>query len=209
MEPNWAAENLQVIRTLMERSAIYRRALGPIMIFTGCIGTLAAAIGLFRQIDSAQGFVRFWIGTGFLTIAGVLILIRRQAIKDVEPFWSPPTRRIAQAATPPLLVGLAAAMPFFFFEWRDATLAWWLVPIWLALYGCALSAAGFFMQRGMKIFGWCFVAFGCVILIAGTCMPRLVPPLDRAHLVMGGCFGGLHLLYGIYLYFTEKRKSSA
>ena len=34
MEPNWAAEHLQVIRTLMERSALYRRALAPIMSFT-------------------------------------------------------------------------------------------------------------------------------------------------------------------------------
>src|SRR6266446_9747026 len=38
MESNWAAEHLQVIRTLMERSAVYRRALAPIMIFNGIVG---------------------------------------------------------------------------------------------------------------------------------------------------------------------------
>ena len=36
METNWAAEQLQTIRTLMERSAVYRRALAPIMLFAGC-----------------------------------------------------------------------------------------------------------------------------------------------------------------------------
>jgi hypothetical protein len=209
MESNWATENLQVIRTLMERSAVYRRALGPVMIFTGCMGTAASLIALWRGIDSGQGFVRFWVATGFLTIIGVLLLIRRQALKDVEPFWSPPTRRIAQAITPPLLVGLAAATPFLVFQWRDSSLTWWLVPFWFGLYGCALSSAGFFMQRGMKIFGWCFVAFGCGIFVIGTCLPQLVPPLKQAHVLMGGAFGGLHLLYGIYLYFTEKRKNAA
>ena len=38
MESNWAAEHLQTIRTLMERSAIYRRALAPIMLFAGLTG---------------------------------------------------------------------------------------------------------------------------------------------------------------------------
>ena len=42
MESNWAAEHLQVIRTLMERSAVYRRALAPVMIFNGCLGCIAA-----------------------------------------------------------------------------------------------------------------------------------------------------------------------
>ncbi len=47
METNWAAEQLQTIRTLMERSAVYRRALAPIMLFVGFVGVLAAAIGCF------------------------------------------------------------------------------------------------------------------------------------------------------------------
>ena len=35
MNTNWAEENLKAIRTLMERSAVYRRALGPIMLMAG------------------------------------------------------------------------------------------------------------------------------------------------------------------------------
>jgi hypothetical protein len=33
-----------------------------------------------------------------------------------------------------------------------------------------------------------------------------VPPA-AGHWVMGGVFGGLHLAYGIYLYFTEQRRN--
>ena len=46
MDSNWASEQLQTIRTLMERSAIYRRALAPIMLVAGAAGVVAAGIGL-------------------------------------------------------------------------------------------------------------------------------------------------------------------
>jgi len=45
MESNAAAEHIQVIRTLMERAAVYRRALAPVMIFNGVLGILAGAFG--------------------------------------------------------------------------------------------------------------------------------------------------------------------
>ena len=48
MEANWATDHLQVIRTLMERSALYRRALAPIMLTCGVIGIAAATAGRSR-----------------------------------------------------------------------------------------------------------------------------------------------------------------
>jgi len=46
MESNQAAEHLQVIRTLMERAALYRRTLAPIMLCAGTLGLLAGAGGI-------------------------------------------------------------------------------------------------------------------------------------------------------------------
>jgi len=60
MEANWAAEHLQTIRTLMERSALYRRALAPIMIFNGAVGTIAALLGVGIKIESPLSFILFW-----------------------------------------------------------------------------------------------------------------------------------------------------
>ncbi len=54
MEPKWAEENLQTIRTLMERSAVYRRALAPIMLFAGLLGVTAAATGCHTIADAAD-----------------------------------------------------------------------------------------------------------------------------------------------------------
>ena len=45
MDNHWAVENLQTIRTLMERSAVYRRALAPIMIFVGTVGIVGGLVG--------------------------------------------------------------------------------------------------------------------------------------------------------------------
>ncbi len=44
----------------------------------------------------------------------------------------------------------------------------WLPLIWVVLYGCAFHAAGFFMPRGMRLFGWAFVIGGCGLFAAGV-----------------------------------------
>ena len=209
MESNWAAEHLQVIRTLMERSALYRRALAPIMIFNGVVGLAAAGLGWGLKVGSLPAYILFWAGVGVVAMAGSLLLVRRQALKESEPFWSPPTRRVTQALLPPLVAGFlisavvllntALAGPTF-----DNIPGLICLPLsWVVLYGCAFHAAGFFMPRGMKLFGWAFIIGGCGLFAAGG--PAWAGPLDWAHGIMGFFFGGLHLAYGIYLYFTEPR----
>ena len=209
MESNWAAEHLQVIRTLMERSAVYRRALAPVMIFNGVVGLAAAGLGWGLKVGSPRAFILFWASVAALAIAGSFLLARRQALKDTEPFWSPPTRRVAQALLPPLSGGLVIGAVVWARAGQDAqdpgSLAGmlWLPVAWVILYGCAFHAAGFFMPRGMKLFGWMFVLGGCALFAAGR--PNWGQPPDFAHGIMGFFFGGLHLAYGVYLYFTEPR----
>src|SRR5580693_9463690 len=110
MDTNWAAENLQAIRTLMERSAIYRRALAPVMTFTGLIGIVAAVIGGLLGIVAVRSFAVYWMSVGVIAIAGDFLLVRRQALRESEPFWSPPTRRVTQAMLPALFVGLVTGL---------------------------------------------------------------------------------------------------
>src|SRR5262245_55471267 len=105
MESNWAAEHLQVIRTLMERSAVYRRALAPVMIFNGVVGLAGAVTGWALDIGAPKPFISYWAGIGVLALAGSFLLMRRQALKASEAFWSPPTRRVTQAMLPPLTAG--------------------------------------------------------------------------------------------------------
>ena len=204
METNWAEENLRTIRTLMERSALYRRALAPIMLFAGTLGVVAAAAGLLFHLDSMRAFGGLWLGTAVVVVAGAFLIARRQALNDKEKFWSQPTRRVGQALLPPLFAGMFLGSAFVFVGNNNTILTF----IWLFFYGCALHSAGFFMPHGMKWFGWIFILFAStgVLLLAA-----IVPPTAEinAHWLMGFFFGVLHLAYGTYLYLTEKRKNAA
>ena len=213
MDSNWAAEHLQTIRTLMERSAIYRRALAPVMIYNGVVGLAAAALGWGLKVASPASFILFWYAVSVLALAGSFLLVRRQALKDAEPFWSPPTRRVTQALVPPLAAGFFLGL-LVWFNVNSAPPGMasplgmlWLPLGWVVLYGCAFHAAGFFMPRGMRIFGWAFILGGCALLGAG--LPDRFGPLVCAHGIMGVFFGALHLAYGIYLYFTERPGNEA
>ena len=203
MESNWATEHLQVIRTLMERSAVYRRALAPIMTFCGVVGIVAGVVGWWVKVESDRGFVLFWSAVAAVALLGSLFLVRRQALKDAEPFWSPPTRRVAQAMLPPFTIGMFVGVAVVFgFRADDAFVHTILAMVWAWLYGCALHSAGFFISRGIRILGWVYCAIGCALLASLMCMEELHL---QPHLLMAGLFGGLHLICGIYLYFTEKR----
>src|SRR5882724_10671565 len=93
MDSNWAAEHLQTIRTLMERSAVYRRALAPVTTFVGLVGLMAAVGGWMLNINSEKAFAIYWMAICLVVIGGAFFLVRKQALKNAEPFWSPPTRR--------------------------------------------------------------------------------------------------------------------
>jgi hypothetical protein len=207
MEPNQAVENLQVIRTLMERSAVYRRALAPIMLFTGAIGVLAAGAGLYFRVEEPRAFAELWLGTAAAAVAGAFLLARRQVIKDQEPFWSPPTRRVGQALLPPLLCGLFVGLMLTMLD-ANWVIDFSMAMVWMLFYGCALNAAGFFMTRGIKWFGWIFILGAIGIVVQRLLANSSLHP-QGANLMMGLFFGVLHLAYGAYLYLTEKRKNAA
>lgn len=209
MEPSSATSHLQVIRTLMERAGIYRRALAPIMIFLGILGSAGGLTGWLLSIRTGPTFAAFWIATSLAGVTGAFLIARAQAFKASEPFWSPPTRRVTQGLLPPLFVGLAGTVVLSLSSApADPRPGWWLLPLWLALYGCALHAAGFFMTRGIRLLGWVYIVLGAALaawFVFGAGPSELRP----AHLAMGLFFGLIHLAYGTYLYFTEQRKNEA
>ena len=63
------------------------------------------------------------------------------------------------------------------------------------------------MPRGMQWFGWIYVSSsGCNLTVYWQIQPKAE---ISAHWLMGFFFGVLHLVYGAYLYLTEKRKNAA
>ena len=176
------------------------------MIFNGVMGVVGATAGWVLKIGSPGGFTLFWASIAALALVGSFLLMRRQAIRESEPFWSPPTRRIAQAMLPAVFVGMVAGLLAAFCSGWNFVQPWGLPALWMLLYGCALNAAGFFMARGIKLLGWLFVLCGCGLMASRCCADGPLA-LIQCHQVMGAVFGGLHLAYGVYLYFTEQRRN--
>jgi len=188
----------------MERSTLYRRALAPIMLVSGAFG-LAAAIGTcFVKLETNREFSLYWMSVGVLAMLASLLLVRRQALKEAEEFWSLPTRRVIRAVLPAFLGGFLAGALYAISPQPLSETPWLLVITWLVLYGCGMHAAGFFMQRGIKLFGWFFIIGGVALAYAMQFRPQLQTS-ETAHYVMGIFFGVLHLACGIYLYISEKK----
>ena len=201
MSAQWAEENLDTIRTLMERVSVYRRALAPVAITVGLLGLAAAGLATAMGWTGEGRFAGYWLAVAVVVLSAVVVLVRRQALRDKEKILSPPIRRVVQALAPMLLAGLGlGVLEVLAREHRDSIR---LIALWMVLYGGALHAAGFFMQRGLRWLGLIFVFFGSICL----CLHELghVPVLKgNPHWLMGWAFGANHLVYGLYLKLTAK-----
>ena len=111
------------------------------------------------------------------------------------------------ALLPPLLSGLFISVVLTIVD-ADWQINLPMALFWMLFYGCALHSAGFFMTRGIKWLGWIFILAGSVLLASFGVMAHWQAG-GQPHLLMGGIFGGLHLVYGIYLHFTEPKTSAA
>ena len=131
MDSEAAAERLQVIRTLMERSAVYRRALAPIMLFLGVLGIVSSVAGTLLPMNTPARFLLYWLAISVTGLAGAFVLARREALRDKEAFWSPPTRRVAQALFPPLVTGGIAGVIIALSFGADKAVTWALPVIWI------------------------------------------------------------------------------
>jgi len=176
----------------------------------GATGIAAGAFALSHHFDSSQVFVEYWATVAVVCVAEAFLLIRRQAMKDSEPIWSPPTRRVAQAVTPAFLAALIAGVLFCRVRLPESGVVMLLVGVWMVLYGVAMHAAGFFMPRGVRVFGWGYALAGLAYLLywffnGPFWFTQWELSLRNCNLAMGVFFGGGHAAYGLYLYVTEKR----
>lgn len=201
MKTDQAHDTLITIRTLMERSSIYRRTLAPIMLFVGTLGMLGAAMGILLNIERVGIFATMWLGIAATAISGAFIIARNQAMKDKEAFWSAPTRRVTRALVLPLACGAFFSILILFRGGEN--MRWLFVYPNIFFYGCAMHAAGFFMPPVTRKLAWTFCSLGAFALVL---LPMLSDKLDSRvdHITMGVFFGVLHLIYGVYLSCTKE-----
>ena len=204
MEPAQAAAELATIRTLMERAALYRRALAPMTLTVGAIGTAAGGLGLLWSVNSPIGFATLWVLAAGAALLAAFLVVRRQSLQAAEPLWTPPTRRVFAALAPALCLGGALALSEALNPANALVSPLGLAVAWIGIYGLGLNAAGFFMTRGIRWFGFAFVALAGLLTLAIPLRQPTGNTLAQAHGLMSVTFGFGHLAYGIYLRLTER-----
>jgi len=196
-----AAEQLRVIRSVMERATIFRALSGETALIGGAAALAAAWLSEGRH---GWGWAGWWLGGLALVLAFNAFQIFRMKVAHHRPFWSSGLRVALRGVLPSLLAGGFLGL-LFVRGGQDLPAA----CLWILHYGLALLAIREFAPKSMVWLGWAFVIFGGLSL-AGVSDVIHVPAewlrtLNGSRLMAIG-FGGFHLIYGALIVTTARRE---
>jgi hypothetical protein len=192
MDAVQAARNLELIRTLMERTTQYQLLTARAGL---AAGSLAGAGALsFTFLDSANPwhFGAVWggvfIGSLLATCLGTVDRSRQRG----ERIWSRPARAVLLALAPSLFAALAMSV-FFFCQVGHL----WLPGIWMLCYGQGALATAAYAPAPIRSLGVTVLLLGALTLWLG---PAWAVPM------MGLVFGAGHIGLGVALLVAERRQ---
>lgn len=177
-----AMDNLRYIRETMERSGSFTAVSGGGMVLMGAVALVAWGVA---RGSSPDGWVTAWMSAaGVAIVLGTTATILK-ARRMGEPVLRGPGRKFVLSVLPALLVGGALTFPL-----HEAAQTALLPPVWLLLYGTAITSGGAFSVRTIPVMGTCFLALGALSLLA---------PPALGGLFMAAGFGGLHVVFGLII----------
>ncbi|HUS48215.1 MAG TPA: hypothetical protein VNA25_07710 [Phycisphaerae bacterium] len=201
MNPQKAAENLEVIRKLMERPIRFSTMSGLSAILAGAAALAGVLLDahFWRRYDARTAIcvnVAVWAGVLAAALAGVLVLTRLRERRQGMPPWSALKMRILLTMLGPFVAGAGLTIVIVG-RWylTGATDAWdqgLLIPaIWMLFYGVCLWQLGAFSPPEVRGLGAAFVLAGLAAAVFCPYWP---------HVSLGVTFGGFHILYGVIVY---------
>ncbi len=193
MDARQAAQNLELIRTLMERTTQYQLLTARAGLAAGCLagaGAIAFAAPGFDARNPWQ-FGAVWAivfaGSLAITCMGTVSRSRERG----ERVWSRPARAVLLALAPALFAALVLSV-FFFAGGHHL----WLPGIWMLCYGQGALATAAYAPTPIRSLGWSALALGAFTLWLGP---------EWAALMMGLVFGLGHIGLGVALLVAERR----
>lgn len=178
-----AVEHLWVIRDAMERAGAFTAVPGWGTVAIGVTALVAASVA--TGVDGGASWLRLWIVEGFaagtLSLGAIALKARRLGL----PLASGPVRKFALAFLPSLVAGAVLTAVF-----ATQGLGALLPGTWLLLYGAAVAAAGSLSVRVVPLMGLSFMALGAAALATAPAHPNAF---------MAAGFGGLHVVFGVYI----------
>jgi hypothetical protein len=198
MNADKAAQELKVIRQLMERPVRYSTMSGLSGILAGlaALGGLAAdwAIsgawqGQHRPVAMKLN-VLVWAGVLVVALAGAVICTRLRELRQNMPFWSGVKKKILLTILPPFVAGVGLTLIIVYrTRFNIGPNEWGLIPpIWMLFYGVALWQVGLLSPVEVRLMGAAFLA-------AGLATALWLQP--HPYWSLGVTFGGFHIVYGL------------
>jgi hypothetical protein len=194
MDARQAARNLEVIRTLMERTCQYQLLTARAALAAGSLAGAGALLAAYLGPADPWVFGGVWAGVfaGSLlaTCVGTVLRGRQRG----EPVWSRQARTVLLALAPALFTALALSV-FFFARGEHL----WLPGVWMLCYGQGALATAAYAPAPIRWLGGTVLLLGAVTLWLGP---------DWAVLMMGLVFGLGHVGLGSALLVIERRQSA-
>lgn len=188
-----AAENLQVIRSLMERATIYEAISAPSALCTSLVAFIIAAL---TWSTSSPAFLAAWLGAVALTSGINAVFIARSSRSRNEPFFSPGMRHTLRSVSPPLLAGALIGSTLILTSGQYLL----AVSLWVTFYGIALLAMQGFAPKPITGLGIAFTLTGIGLTTTTLATPAWINP----SILMASTFGLFHLGYAICVPLTKR-----
>lgn len=185
-----ALDNLQFIRSTMERAGSFTAVPGWGMVLLGVTALAASAHAGSLPAATTYGppqnhWLLTWLFEAGLGVSIGIIAMLLKARRAGDTLAQGPARRFGLGVLPPFLVGALLTSVL----WTTKQLA--LLPaVWLLCYGAGVMTGGAFSLRVVPVMGICFMLLGAVAMFA--------PEASSAWLLAAG-FGGLHIVFGLII----------
>lgn len=186
-----AEQNLELIRTLMERANRYEYLSARAGLQVGGIA-VAGALS-FRWLSAADPFAfgAVWFVVFWLSV-GVMVREQVREVRDAGvPLWTRPAREIVRALVPAMTLSALLSLHAFA-HGRHLELP----GVWMLCYGVGALATTTYAPAVVAQMGFAFMISGALTLWLGPAWSVTM---------MGLVFGGGHLLLGAGLLATRRR----
>jgi hypothetical protein len=179
-----ALDDLRFIRSAVENAGTFTAVSGLGGVAMGVVGLVAAAIAA-SETDAPWRWLTVWLAAAVVaTIAGAVSMVRKSRRAGTS-LVSAPARRFALAFFPAIATGAALTAALASRGAFDL-----LPPLWLLLYGVAVSAGGALSVRVVPFMGLALMLTGLIAFFV---------PFQTANLLLGLGFGVVQIAGGVVI----------
>jgi hypothetical protein len=178
-----ALAQLRYIRHTMDGATRFTAVPGLGMVVVGTSAVVAAAYASTRA-DTAS-LLAVWAVEGLFALTVGMIALYAKTRRMGVDIARGSARKFLLALVPSGLCAVALSFALTVHEQLD------LVPaVWLTGYGTGVIAAGAHSVAVVPLLGAAFICCGLIALVLNP---------SYANLLLGGAFGGLHIVFGSYI----------